>query len=282
VKTLVAYDGSEAARRALELAADLAGGSGDIGIVHVVPSRAEPGVDHEAQQEEALAEAHRWIGERGRTATTLRRRGDPARELIDGAREIEADFLVVGSRGRGPLSSAVLGSVSSAVAAAAGSPVLVVPPHGRLRGRCVIAAVDGSDASGETARVAAELSGRLQVPLLLAHAFVARFAPGVSVVPHAQEELVQTSREQAERLLAEAADEQGLAPDATRLVTGASETAAILSLAEEEEAWMIAVGSRGRGSVKSAVLGSFSAALAAHASCPVLVVPPGAGKAFAA
>ena len=61
MKTLVGYEGSEAAQRALELATCLAGQSGEVGVVHVVPSRPEPGVDHEAQQEELLAEARKLV-----------------------------------------------------------------------------------------------------------------------------------------------------------------------------------------------------------------------------
>jgi nucleotide-binding universal stress UspA family protein len=50
--------------------------------------------------------------------------GDCARRAV----EHDAALLVVGSRGRGALRAAVLGSVSSALAAAAPLPVLVVPP----------------------------------------------------------------------------------------------------------------------------------------------------------
>jgi nucleotide-binding universal stress UspA family protein len=281
MKALVGYDGSETAQRALELAVQLAGSSGDVGVVHVVAPPAEAGSDEDVQ-EEALAEARKLVGEQGKAATMLRRQGDPARELIDAAGEIGADLVVVGSRGRGRLSSAVLGSVSAVVAAAAASPVLVVPPEGRLAGRCVIAAVDGSDAAAKAARVAAGLSKRLDVPFLLAHAFLVRLVPGTAAVPYARDELARVDRERAEELLAQAAEELGVAEEATRLVTGSSESEAVLALAEEEEAWMVAVGSRGRGPVKSAMLGSFSATLAAQAPCPVLVVPAGAGQAFAA
>ena len=58
VKTLVGYDGSEAAQRALEPAAELAGSSGGIGVIHVsvVPgARAELAQGDREQAERLLA-----------------------------------------------------------------------------------------------------------------------------------------------------------------------------------------------------------------------------------
>ena len=55
------------------------------------------------------------------------RAGDPARALIDEATRAEALFIVVGSRGHGPLRAAILGSVSSQVVREADCPVVVVP-----------------------------------------------------------------------------------------------------------------------------------------------------------
>jgi hypothetical protein len=57
--------------------------------------------------------------------------GDCTRRAV----EHDAALLVVGSRGRGALHSAVLGSVLSALAAAAPLPVLVVPPAARPASR---------------------------------------------------------------------------------------------------------------------------------------------------
>jgi hypothetical protein len=53
--------------------------------------------------------------------------GDCTRRAV----EHDAALLVVGSRGRGAMRAAVLGSVSSALAATAPLPVLVVPPAAR-------------------------------------------------------------------------------------------------------------------------------------------------------
>jgi nucleotide-binding universal stress UspA family protein len=52
--------------------------------------------------------------------------GDAAQTLIDTSQNL--DLLVCGSRGQGPIRSAVLGSVSRRVTAEAQCPVLVLPP----------------------------------------------------------------------------------------------------------------------------------------------------------
>lgn len=51
--------------------------------------------------------------------------GEPADEIAARARAIEADLIVVGSRGRGPLATSILGSVSAGVIDRAPCPVLV-------------------------------------------------------------------------------------------------------------------------------------------------------------
>ena len=85
-KILVAYDGGEPARRALDLAADLADGFGaKVGIVSVIPyhpgrSPIDPWDDrpvHTAQ----LAEAEAHLAARGITATCHEPAGDPARAI---------------------------------------------------------------------------------------------------------------------------------------------------------------------------------------------------------
>jgi len=50
---------------------------------------------------------------------------------------------------------------------------------------------------------------------------------------------------------------------------------ALLSLADAEDASMMVVGSRGRGSSTERLLGSVTQAVAHHARRPVVIVPPG-------
>jgi nucleotide-binding universal stress UspA family protein len=52
--------------------------------------------------------------------------GDPAGEIIEAARERNADLIVMGSRGFGQIGGLILGSVSERVLHAAHGPVLIV------------------------------------------------------------------------------------------------------------------------------------------------------------
>lgn len=62
----------------------------------------------------------------GRTCAPIIRDGDPKREILDAALEMDAGLIVTGARGLGGFTGLVLGSVSRAVSKAAPCSVLVV------------------------------------------------------------------------------------------------------------------------------------------------------------
>ena len=79
-------------------------------------------IDLYALEEEHLSEAY----EKAISLLSVERRGEPAHEIIAYAEEVGADFIVVGSRGRGGVKSLLLGSTSHSVMHGAPCDVIVV------------------------------------------------------------------------------------------------------------------------------------------------------------
>lgn len=121
-KALVAYDGSAASKRAVDLALEMAKDNDQTSFLfaHVLklpPVRSGTGVEamfaEEAQN--TLADLERMIEPLGDRAQARIMRGTSAAEvLIKGAEEEGCDLIIMGSRGRGGVKG-YLGSVSYAV-----------------------------------------------------------------------------------------------------------------------------------------------------------------------
>jgi nucleotide-binding universal stress UspA family protein len=90
--------------------------------------RAPVSVPHELSEHDrkSLDEALELAEERGVPALTRLLVGGAARQIISYADEIDADLIVIGSRGLGAFEGALLGSVSRAVLRDAKRPVLIV------------------------------------------------------------------------------------------------------------------------------------------------------------
>ncbi|HEY8239111.1 MAG TPA: universal stress protein [Candidatus Limnocylindrales bacterium] len=130
-RILVAYDGGEPAKRALEEAALLAKTfDALISVVSVVPSR--PGRspmdpwDDDAVHARELEEARSLLALQGIEADLLEPIGDPARTIERIARDGGFDVVVVGSRGLGAVSRFLQGSVSEHVATHTEATVVIV------------------------------------------------------------------------------------------------------------------------------------------------------------
>ena len=103
---IVAYDGSEPARRALEHAARIARRGSVVEVVNVIPvqsvsSRLVTVTDEQDRaQKRLLREAAAILGRRGLRAHLIPAVGDPATEILSAAEASEADVIVVGRRRR--------------------------------------------------------------------------------------------------------------------------------------------------------------------------------------
>jgi nucleotide-binding universal stress UspA family protein len=139
-RILIATDGSPAALQAVELGLELAAEyAAQATFVHVAPAAdvlpvagfalAGPvSVPHEVDEDDrhALDEALALAEERGVPALTKLLVGNAASQIVAYADEIDADLIVVGSRGLGAIEGALLGSISRKVLHDAKRPVLIV------------------------------------------------------------------------------------------------------------------------------------------------------------
>ena len=148
----------------------------------------------------------------------------------------------------------------------------------------IVCGVDGSADSQAALSVATPLAKRLGARLVLAHVAELAHIPYAAAAPFggmagpmAVTEEIGLQKEAAERLLEEVAFDAGL-DDAERRVDVGSPAEVLADLADEVNAELIVVGSRGRGAFKAAFLGSVSSSLVGIARCPVLIVPPGAAE----
>ena len=134
-KILLATDGSREAELAATTAVELAKSTNsELHVVHVgqfVPTffaqtEVEPvQLQHEAQQ--LLDEQVRRVEEAGGTVReAYLRLGRADEEIVELAHNVGAGFIVMGSRGRGRMRRALMGSVSDSVVRHAHCPVTIV------------------------------------------------------------------------------------------------------------------------------------------------------------
>lgn len=197
--------------------------------------------------------------------------GGAARLLVEASDR--ARLIVVGHRGRGRLTSAVLGTVSLQTAAHARCPVVVLRPgqaHSHQAPR-VIVGVDGSRDSVRAARFAFE-SAAPDGGVTVLHAWWLEVIDGVVVTTPESEEwarVMERKTAQTEKALAGLREEF---PDVavTVSIERASATQALLSAAQDAD--LLVVGSRGRGGFAGLLLGSVSQHMLVDSPCPVAVV----------
>lgn len=288
-KILLATDGSEEAQQAAGLAVEIAKSTdSELHVAHAeeIPVVAHaytlPDLKEESSQvaRELLDEQVEQVEEAGASvAGQYLRMGYPADEIIRLAEEIGAGLIVTGSRGHGGIKRLLLGSVSETVVRYAHCSVLVVRGERTTTlSTPIILATDGSEDSTLAAQAAVELSNKTGSELHLVHARDAtppthHYPQGVGVDQETfAQEIAQGTNElelldRQERQVEEAGGEVSETHD--RIGPAPRE---IVTLAEEIEAGLIVMGSRGLRGLERMLMGSVSEGVVRHAHCPVLVV----------
>ncbi len=136
-KILLAVDGSEHGLHAAQVAGDLARNmkSKRLRIVvafdRIPPYLGEPNLQaaieaRMTQAQQILMSAQKAVGDVPAEVHTEVIEGSPAEAILEVAKTRESDVIVMGSRGLGRLSGALLGSTSQKVVSHATCPVLIV------------------------------------------------------------------------------------------------------------------------------------------------------------
>jgi nucleotide-binding universal stress UspA family protein len=186
-----------------------------------------------------------------------------------------AQLVVVGTRARGRVRRALVGSVSVAVCSRAPCPVVVVPPRrevepGPSRVRVVVG-VGGPDPSAAALGVAFAAAAQRGIGLTALHAWTPQ--------PPADVDGLGDDRDAAEavgrhRLTAALTPWRREFPGVDVRLTLVADDPARALAAESAGAALLVVGSRGRGCLAGALFGSVGQAVLRHARCPAAVVRP--------
>ncbi len=294
-RILMATDGSPSAQEAAEVAAQIAKSfESEVTILSAIPSISATAAPLEGEYYSKLI--NKADDNADKAAAVFKKAGVTVSEkevpqgrssvvetIVDYAAKDKTSLIVMGTRGLGGFRRAVLGSVSSGVAAHSPCATLVVRPSKKKSGagaaiRRVLVAIDGSPNAQRALETAIDLAKGMKAELRIAHVvyvptlFWSMGVPG-SAVP--TDKIEEDAEEVARQLLAKAvkfSKDAGVSSPKDELVTElVSPAQGLVQLAERDEADVVVIGTRGNGGFRKLLLGSVANSVLHYADCSVLV-----------
>lgn len=263
-RLLVCTDGSAESQGAIAAAFNLAQACGSkIHLIQVVQSVFEteswPGMIADRDQK-VLNYLDAWKVEASKLDVTLETKmvfADAAYEgVIDEAKRIEPELIIMGRHGGSRLYRLAMGNVTARVISRSPVNVLVVPKDVSLDFKKIIIASDGSSYSQAAWEQALQLAQRLGCQLI--------------AVPVVDQELgIEMAEKIAAKLKAEA-EAAGIGLES--LILQGFPPEALVQATREKQADLIVMGALGFSGVKSFFMGSVTEKVIAQAPCCVLVV----------
>ena len=210
---------------------------------------------------------------------------DVAQKLVQVARDVGCDLMVMGTHGREGLARLFLGSVAERVIRLSKIPVMLLRFDGALKTpqtfpKRILVSLDGGKASelalGQAARLAKSLGSELVLLHVVPNLWVPPAYEALMFDVGSRQELDAKMREEGQAILKKAeVCAQGLKVKTVLRDSGDMRIApAILEVAKAEQADLIALGTHGYSGFDRLLLGSVAEAVVHHAPVPVLVVRP--------
>ena len=232
-----------------------------------------PGSDIGGRTKKGLARQKQLLEREGFEVNTHVMRGTPHRRINGLADRVDADLIVVGSRGQSPLEQRLIGGTARNIARTATRPLLVQRilaedddhevANEHLFQR-VLYATDFSENAERAFDQFEHLTGATHEATLLHVAPPDRRADS-------DRDTVTDARDRLDELAA-TLEERGI--ETRVLIREGDATEEILAVEREVEPTTILMGSRGRSAMRRLLLGSVSEDVTARANCNVLLVPP--------
>lgn len=283
-----ATDFSAPAARAQALAVDLARRFGaKIHAIHCVPLNELERAEAEAQLPRVLPPALDDVVASRKVVRALA----PELGILESARALGAQLVVMGTHGRTNLAHVLLGSVAERVVQLAPCPVLTVRSSDHMPGgkapaarpagdaamvtiRTILCPIDFSDCSRTALEHAEEFARRFDAALIVTHVVEPVMYPVAygmpPVAPVAFEEGARGSAEKALASLVEGLTARGV--KARVLVDSGNAATRICDLARQESADLIVLATHGYTGMKHMLLGSTAEKVVRLAPCAVLAV----------
>lgn len=280
---VVGLDQSEPGRAAVEYAAKVASRQNlPLRLVHVVESSRQTGVRWTEGAEGVVGGSAPRFFEETITALSVAypevevssrlQHGSAWKTLVE--ESTRADLLVLGPRGNGGFADLVVGSTALRVTSHAHCPVVVVPGarsdaparHG------VVVGVDGSECSEAAIAFACQVASETRETLTALHAWHDPALSGTGLMMPPVYDPVLVAREEEVVLAESMAGWPEKYPDVHVETEVVRDHAVHALVARAAAAALLVVGSHGRGSVRSLLLGSVSHGVLHHARGPVAIV----------
>jgi len=269
-RVLLATDGSEWSAGAERIAVALC--TEHRAHLHVLSAISTPGeagwlgkpndVEAERQSKETLQRVEKLAREAGLACTGHLRCGDdPYEVIVQTARELSSDVVVMGRRGRRGLARLMLGDATAKVIGYAPCSVLVVPEDAHMWSS-ILVATDGSRFSDMAAVAAVELAKTGSVPLTVL---------SVKVPVHSARRQDE-AQPIVDRVLEFIADQEVVA---SGLVASGVADDTIVEVAHERNLGLIVLGNFGRTGIGRMLFGSKAERVINQATTPVLIARGG-------
>ncbi|MGF1644331.1 MAG: TSUP family transporter [Thiotrichales bacterium] len=188
--------------------------------------------------------------------TLLRYSPEVFEAIVDEAESSGMDLVVMGRRGKQDLLRAMIGGTTERVIGHTHSDVLVVPRTGRIEGRRIALAVDGSRFSDAAAATVVNLVKQCPVP--------------VTVIAAASESVPLSTAQALAKRVSEELRQAGV--DVSTVVRAGRPDEVIVEAVRASDVDLIVMGSHGRTGLERLLVGSVSERVIGRAECPVWVV----------